>query len=30
MNGAKHDSFSTRRWLNRVLSRMSDALGASS
>ena len=30
MHGANHDSFSTRRWLNRVLSYTSDALGASS
>ena len=30
MHGANHDSFSTRRWLNRLLSYTSDALGASS
>ncbi len=30
MHDANHDSFSTRRWVNRVLSYSSDALGASS
>src|SRR6185436_8161107 len=30
MHDANHDSFSTRRWVNRVLAYSSDALGASS
>ena len=30
MHDANHDSFSTRRWLNRLLAYTSDALGASS
>jgi linoleoyl-CoA desaturase len=30
MHDANHDSFSTRRWVNRALSYTSDALGASS